>query len=323
MPDVRPASPSRWNGSNACSRWRRVDARAAVDHAQVDRARRPRRASTRTVVPGGCARWRCRPGWPRPVRAAPGRPRRGGRLVGTSTCTPSARGAEAGERGRHDLVERDRRAARVARAPAWIRLMSSRLPTSLFEPVGLLVDGRLELGLLLGAPVTSCWRRLRDRRLDAGERRAQVVRHRLQQRGAQRVGLGQRGGRRRLVAQPAAIERRAELGGEGVQDAPVVGRQRAAAHDEEEVVVEAFGLVGLLRPTRCRSPSDASTAHPSPSDAAGRRPSRPKARRIWITSSRQRIGVDELAGEAGQRLGLGRRAARLGGAPAGDGRPAS
>ena len=122
-------SPSRWNGWKTRSRSRRRDARAAVDDADqhlrsdlagLDPHRRPF---------GRSGRGRCPPGWRPPARAAPGRhaPVAAIRARRPPPCWP-APPARPAPRGR---PPRGRRGAALgATAPAWIRLMSSRLPTS-------------------------------------------------------------------------------------------------------------------------------------------------------------------------------------------------
>jgi hypothetical protein len=66
------------------------------------------------------------------------------------------------------------------------------------------------------------------RRLDPGQRGAQVVRHGLEQGGAQLVGLGQRRGLGRLRADPAPVDGRGQLEHERVEHPQVLGRQAAA-----------------------------------------------------------------------------------------------
>ena len=99
------------------------------------------------------------------------------------------------------------------------------------EPVGFVVD-RLEQ-LVRGGRVERDVLREQARRrgLDRRERRAQVVAHGREQRGAQLVGLRQRRGLGRLGLEPPALERDAELRRERVEHLPVFGaqaRRRAA-----------------------------------------------------------------------------------------------
>ena len=102
--------------------------------------------------------------------------------------------------------------------------MSSRLPTSAFErsASSSIVARNSSPSSLLH--VTSGWRRLDAGGLDAtAERRPEIVRHRLQERGAQLVGLAERRRGRRLGREAAALAERGELRGERVEHAPVVG----------------------------------------------------------------------------------------------------
>ena len=222
------------------------DARAAVDHAdqhaagdlaRLDPHRAPRRASGPR---------RSRPGWRRPARAARGRPPRVAAISGTSTVTCAAAVAEAGDRRGHDLLEADGPQGGGDGAgldAAHVEQVDHQRG----QPVGLVLDGGEELVAVLVRPVDVGLAEAAGRRLDPRQRRAQVVRHRLQQRAAQLVGLGQRRGPGRLGADAAAVDRRRELGDEGVEHPAVLGRQVAAPHGQHEVAAEGAHLVGLGR----------------------------------------------------------------------------
>ena len=241
------------------------DARAAVDDAQRRRDRRPRPAvdaDGRVAAATSAARSSTTLATTRSSSAGSARTR--GSVSGTSTSTPSARVAEARER-RPARPRRGRpRRSAAASAPACSRLMSSRLPTSaLSRSVSSSIVSRNSralrrrpLDVVLAAG--SC------RRLDRRERRAQVVRHRLQQRGAQLVGLGQR--RRRARPRPAARaarERDGELRGERVSTCRSSPVRPAADEREHDAVAERrreSASVGRAR--HGRDPADASSVQP-------------------------------------------------------------
>ncbi len=308
MPDVRPASPSRWNGSNACSRCvGSMPAPRSITRRWTAPATSP--ASTRTVVPGRVCTMALSTRLATTRSSSAGSAVTGGRL---GRRRPARRWR--GRRGCAALPARPRR-ARPPRssgrtASAWIRDMSSRSPTSLVSR---------SVSSSIVASNSACCSALQrhialaqaaDRRLDAGERRAQVVRHRLQQCGAQRVGLRQRGGRR-PPRRGAGGDRALRRGGRRRRSARAGRRPRARrrrttrrrSSSRRSVSSASSGLSGADPSRRLHRPPVARRRRSTAT------PSRPKAWRSWITSSGQRIGVDEVAGEAGQRLGLGRRRA--------------
>ena len=242
---------------------------------------------------GRRTRARCRRGWRAPARAARVGARPRGSVSGTSTSTRRASVAEAGERGRHDLLEADRRAARAASAPACSRLMSSRLPTSAVEPVGLLVDRGEELrGRLRRSSRRRRWSRLVTDALIDGERRAQVVRHRLQQRGAQLVGLGERGRPRpprpaSRARSSAAASWAANASSTRWSSAGEAAAARARATCRRRARRRASASLG---PVGAARPAAASTRQPSPSRREQRdAPSRPNVARSWLEQRRQRV----------------------------------
>ena len=247
-------------------------------------------ASTRTGGRPASTRARSRRGWRAPARAAPASATHARERLGdvdVDGARPSGRGSRAAA-GTH-LLEPDRRAMPSSSAPAWSRLMSSRLPTSaLSRSVSSSIVSRNSLRASAASTSTSSLEQAGDRRLDRRERRAQVVRHRREQRGAQLVGLGEP--RRRPRPRPAARRcstRRRELRGERLEDAlgrrPRSGRPTSAS---TSLVVE-------------RRPSSASSGVVGRA-VAGRRLDRPAvavARRSTATPSsaeRRRELADEL-----------------------------
>ncbi len=125
--------------------------------------------------------------------------------------------------------------------------MSSRFATRDSEAVGLLVDRDTELAHRLGAPLDVLGEQRRHGGLDRRERRAQVVRHRGQQRGTQLVHLGELGGSGGLTPELSAPERAAELVRERVHDVAVLGRDLGAPQGEEDAVAEVDRLVSRAR----------------------------------------------------------------------------
>ena len=85
--------------------------------------------------------------------------------------------------------------------------------------------------------------------------------HRLEQGAAQVVGVGQGLGLAGFDSQPAVLEDGGELGGEGVEDELVLGRDARAREGEEDAVVELLGRSassgrsGTGSPARPRRPS--------------------------------------------------------------------
>ena len=141
---------------------------------------------------------------------------------GTSTSTSAAAVAEAAQRGGNDLVEADRLWVDARAAPVWRRLMSSRLPTRAFRrSVSSSIVARNSCRASSG-PVDVVLEEARHRRLDRGERRAEVVGDGREDRRPQLVGGGEAAGRRRLGLELLELERRSELAREGVEDAAVV-----------------------------------------------------------------------------------------------------
>ena len=85
------------------------------------------------------------------------------------------------------------------------------------EPVGVLLDGGQQVGLVGLGPLHVGLPQAADAGLDRRQRRPQVMADRGEQRGAHPVALGQRLGLGRLGAQPFPVQGGRGLGGVTVQ----------------------------------------------------------------------------------------------------------
>ncbi len=151
--------------------------------------------------------------------------------------------AETHERPGHDLVDTDIGVRELQRA----RLQPTHgeeVADELVQAIDLFVDRLVQLMDRLVVEFQVVGEECRRGRLDRREGRAQVVRHRPQQRGPERVGFRERDRARRLGPELAARERDCELGDERVQHAPVVA-------GEVRAVVREHRLVGQLGRGRC------------------------------------------------------------------------
>ena len=104
----------------------------------------------------------------------------------------------------------------------------------------------------------------RDRGLDARQRGAQVVRHGRDQGGADRVRLPQSGGVRGTRGQPVALEDRGRLGREGVEHAPVRGRQGRTGQGHDQPRPGVDGDVGVVDGPRRELARDLDDGHAPP-----------------------------------------------------------
>ena len=142
-------------------------------------------------------------------------------------------GIDAGERRRHDLLEGHRPELGLHRAglqPAHVQQVGDQR----VEPVGGLLDGGEQRGLVFAAPLDVLLAQAAHRGLDAGERRAQVVRDRRQQCGTDRVALLEPLRRERPLGQAFALKDDSDVRCVRLHDPLVVGRQRVTAqHDSE------------------------------------------------------------------------------------------
>ena len=216
-------SPRRWNGRNTRSRSADPDARSVVDDPEVDPS--GHRAG---LDPDGLARPvqervvdevghdpldqdrdRSRAGG-RPPRRTPRtlRPRAPRLASALSTRSPTSVGPRS-----------------TSMAPVSRRLMSSRFSTRALSrsASSSMVWSRMPVSS--GPKCELVGQQARRRRLDGGQRGAQVMAHGGQERGPQLVGPGQRVGLGRLGVEPVALQGGGQLGGEGGQDVPVLGGQ--------------------------------------------------------------------------------------------------
>ena len=127
--------------------------------------------------------------------------------------------------------------------PSLTRVMSSRPSISPDRrSVSLSIDSKQRV-VLLGVKCADGEQQARRGGLDRGQRGAQVVADRGQQRRAQLVGLAQLGPLARLALQPLALEHRDDLGGDPPQEGLALRVLEAAGHDQ---------LVGLIEGDRDR-----------------------------------------------------------------------
>ncbi len=124
--------------------------------------------------------------------------------------------------------------------------MSSRLPIrwlSRSAPVSMPASSSASSSR---APVDVVGAQRGDRRLDAGQRGAQVVGDGGEQGGADPVALGEPAGLGGLPGQPPAFQQRGGLRGEGDQHPAVLGGQHPAAEREHQPVADRDLDVGLV-----------------------------------------------------------------------------
>ena len=151
-------SPRRWKGWNTRSSVGGMPGPRSTTRTSTGRATSP--ASTRTGAGRASGPGRWPPGWPPPARAAPGRRHRAAASRARRPTTSSGRSPEARERGGHHLLEADRPEA-GSTAPAWMRLMSSRLPTRVVSrSVSSSMVSRNSARWAGSTSSTSGWRRL-------------------------------------------------------------------------------------------------------------------------------------------------------------------
>ena len=103
------------------------------------------------------------------------------------------------------------------------------------QPVGVVLDGGQQGRLVRLAPLHVGLAQAAGAGLDRGQRGAQVMADRGQQRGAHPVALGQRLGLSGLGAQPLAVQGRGGLGGEPDQQ-PGGGRLRMLRDEQGQIL---------------------------------------------------------------------------------------
>ena len=213
-----------------------------------------------------------------------------GRLSGTSTITGAARSPRLTS-ARPTISSMATSAVASWRLPDLEPAHRQEVVHELGETVDLLVDRRVQLPRRLGVEVEIVGEQCRRRGLDRRERCAQVVGHGSQQRGAQRVGLGEGGGGGSFGSQLAAREHDGHLRDEGVQHPAVVDREIGAGVREDV----ALGEVG--RPGRVLGTPEAGLARVRHDDPAVGRPDaapRPTAGRTSRAAGRGSAAADRL-----------------------------
>ena len=198
LEDVR----SRWSGGMPGPRSTTRRSTRSRDRAGLDAHR---------ACPAATTRSRCRRGWRSRARAARRRraPAAASRRTSTSTCaarSPSPRSRPARPprgRRRASRAAARRSAAGSCRAGCPTSVLSRSVSSSIVSSSSRVASGR---------PVDVALEQARHRRLDRRQRRAQIVRHRGEQRGAQLVGLGEPRRDGGFGAQLPLLERRAPAG---------------------------------------------------------------------------------------------------------------
>ncbi len=168
---------------------------------------------------------------------------------------------DASQRQRNDLVQVDLPDQRGDGAGLQAGHVE-QVADEVVEAVGALLDRLQELGPVLLRPLHVRRTQRRHRRLDPGERGAQVVADGGEQRGADAVALGQFPGPVGLGLQPPAVQDDGGLGRERGQDAAVGGGQHATGDREHHVVAGRHDHVGVLRPRHGGHRADAAGAGP-------------------------------------------------------------
>ena len=287
-------------------------------------ARRGRSRSQSAAGRAGCSAARSPAGWPgsapaarvgaRPPAGRPGRGRRRRRRPPPSSSTARRRPPRP----------RSARCGRTPSAPACSRLMSSRFSTSRVSRSSdsSAVASSSSRSVVVEDHVVAA--QAGDRRLGRGQRGAQVVADRGEQRGAQPVGLGQRPGRGGLLGEPLLAQRDGGLRGERLDHPPVgrraAGGRAAPAEIRSSTVTSASPSAGCERgrsPTRGGDPPGGRIGRGPPGPAAARSAApagvtaaKPNVSRSW--SSRAGSGRpprSTLPASGRERLRLGPRPA--------------
>ena len=128
--------------------------------------------------------------------------------------------------------------------------MSSRFPTSAFRRSASSSIDIEELCDVFVAPLDVRLAQARHRRLDRCEWRPEVMRHGLQQRGAQLVRLAQRRRGRRLRAEAGAFACCGQLRGERVEHLTIVGAEARTDEGEDDAVADLFDGIRTVRAGR-------------------------------------------------------------------------
>ena len=123
----------------------------------------------------------------------------------------------------------------------------------MIEPVGAVVDGLEQLPSGGRREVHVALQQAAHRRLDRRERRAQIVRHRGEQRGPQFVRLFEVSRAGRVGAERALLHGDRHLPGERLEHVEVVGPEVGAADHQDVVARQRHREIGRVGPVRHRS----------------------------------------------------------------------
>ena len=263
---ARAPSPSRWNGWNTASRWSRGMPGTPVDDPDVDALLRSAPPRPATAVPSGAqssallitfASARSRSDG---SADADGQRRRE-RATSTADASTERLASARVDRG----VDRDRLRCRTPSMPGLEAAHVEQVRHEGVQPVGFRVDRLAERPHVVGGPLDVGAQQAGRRGLDVGERRPEVVRHRGEQRVADVVRLGQRGGGRGLGLEP---QRGLDAVCSWATNAPRSRRSSAASVRPETTSIEPSHELGRVRTRRrassgAGSPADADTCHPS------------------------------------------------------------
>ena len=253
------------------------DARALVGDRQLDapgdatgedphrtvvgrglRARSPRRSRSRARAASASACTRGSVSGTSTTTRSPVSPRLWS-AAGTTSSSPTSR--------QHQLE-------RAGLEPAHVEKVADEV----VQAIGLLVDRGEQLGAGRLVERDVLLEQAGDRRLDRGQWRAQVVRHRGQERGAQVVRLREPFGRGGLGPEPAPLDRQRELARERAQRVEVLFTQSFATHREDRVRVERHahlrvvgsGRHGITRRCSRRASRRPRAAAPTPTHSRTR-----------------------------------------------------
>ena len=94
----------------------------------------------------------------------------------------------------------------------------------------------------------------RHRRLDGGDRGAQVMGHGTEQRGAKAIGLRHALGCQRLRFQGAAFDQPPDVAGEGMEHGTIIDGETATAQPEEGDFADGYQVCGVGWPAHRGTP---------------------------------------------------------------------
>ncbi len=225
------------------------------------------------------------------------------------------------ERHRHHLVHvdlADQRGDGAGLQPGHVEQVAHQV----VEPVGALLDAFEEFRAVLLRPGHVVRAQRADRRLDAGERGAQVVADGCEQRGADAVALGERPGLLGGLPQSLPVQDDRGLRGERGQHPAVGGGQHPSGQGERHVVAYGHVHVGVLGPRHARAGAHRARAGPR-GHAPGAFQQRRRLHGEGLPDPLQErlqagLPAQHAAREEGEYFRLGAQPGRLMGAPGGE-----